>query len=134
MADVTLKKDAFEDYKLLLPTAKKQPDSENGLPLASSKKSTGIHWGVSARDLWIHMEMAKDILSDESSHLLFEYPRDDQKFVITYQKGNKEHPLYSYTHILSTYVYDYIIPPLDFKDSRLSLSAVFPVFLFIIIN
>jgi len=127
MADVTLKKEAFERFKLVLPRKAKR--SEEELPLTSSRQRLGIHWGVSAKDLWIHIEMTKDILSDESSTLTFEYPKDDQKFMLTYNKGTKKSPLYGYSHILDTYVYDYIVPALDFKDAHLNLSAIFPVVL-----
>lgn len=120
MADVTLKSEAFESFKVSFPRAK-------GLPLGSSKQAPAIHWGVASRELWIHIEMAKEILSDDNSTLLLEYPKHDQKFALTYHKGTKDAPLYGYEHILDTYVYEYIAPELDFRSKYLVLSAVFPV-------
>ena len=67
--------------------------------------------------------MAKDILAEDGTAVSVEYPKDDMKFRITYQKGPKEVPAYCYAHTLSTFVYDFIVPSLDFKEEKLALRA-----------
>ncbi|MDR3548635.1 MAG: hypothetical protein P4M11_10300 [Candidatus Pacebacteria bacterium] len=67
--------------------------------------------------------MANEMLADEGASIVFEYPKDDEKFRIAYQKGPRDTPAYTYTHMLDTVVYSYVAPPLDFKEENLILNA-----------
>ncbi len=71
--------------------------------------------------------MAKAIVADNSVNVIVEYPREDQKMLLRYDKGPKEDPVCSFVHLFPTYSYEIVIPPLEFHDESLTLKAALPV-------
>jgi len=126
MANVTLKKEAFDEYKLILPSKYAEIDLS-----LSRNKYPAIHWGVSAKNLWMHSQLACETLIDEGICLNCEYPKDDQKFIISSIKEGKEKAEFQYSQVLSTYIYDYVAPTLNFNEDRIVLDSEFPVILII---
>ena len=55
MVDVALMKEVFEQYKLILPSIKRESNSSQSSE--GGKKASGLHWGISSKEVSTHIDV-----------------------------------------------------------------------------